>query len=108
MARAHSALVKACTELLTLRGAVAIPITTILVPIPGQEERKGRLRSAPSGTSDILACYRGRFLAIECKTHKDSLSKPQQDFFAKVAAAGGQAWMIRDVLELDLKLGRQA
>lgn len=46
-------------------------------------------KSGLTGSSDILACIKGRFVGIECKTGKGSLSTPQRRFRDAVAKAGG-------------------
>jgi VRR-NUC domain. len=42
-----------------------------------------------SGVSDIVVCYEGLYIAIECKAGKNKLSELQKMFLEKVAAAGG-------------------
>jgi len=43
--------------------------------------REGKpFKSGLTGSSDILACIKGRFIGIECKTGKGSLSTPQRRF----------------------------
>jgi len=49
-----------------------------------------------SGVSDIVACYEGLYVAIECKAGKNKLSELQKMFLEKVAAAGGAALMINE------------
>ena len=49
-----------------------------------------------SGVSDIVACYEGLYIAIECKANKNKLSELQKMFLEKVAAAGGLALMINE------------
>ena len=61
------------------------------------------------GVSDILGCYKGRFLAIEVKTPGGRTSPEQERFLANVNDAGGIAFVahsIYDVIEkLELKKG---
>jgi len=53
-------------------------------------DRNGRpFKAGLTGSSDILACIKGRFVGIECKTGKGSLSTPQRRFRDAVAKAGG-------------------
>ena len=47
------------------------------------------IRGAERGTSDILACYRGRYLAIEVKYGRGKPSPAQLDFGRTVRDAGG-------------------
>jgi len=49
-----------------------------------------------SGVSDIVVCFDGRFIAIECKAGKNKLSELQKMFQEKVAAAGGLALVINE------------
>ncbi len=43
------------------------------------------------GISDILACYKGYFLAIEVKSTGAKPSPDQEDFLQRVIKAGGHA-----------------
>lgn len=43
----------------------------------------------PVGTPDLLACYRGRFIAIEVKQYDNRLSEVQQHALEMISAAGG-------------------
>lgn len=56
--------------------------------------------AASAGVSDILCCYRGRFVAIECKApgKTGNVSELQAAFLAAVEAAGGVA-IVADSLE---------
>lgn len=49
-----------------------------------------------NGVSDIVACYQGMYIAIECKAGKNKLSELQKVFLESVAAAGGLAVMINE------------
>lgn len=49
------------------------------------------------GVSDIIACYKGRFIAIEVKTEKGRVSDAQQQFLEAVTASGGVAILARSV-----------
>ena len=57
----------------------------------------GGYRSAPKkGVSDVLACWRGRFIAIEVKIGKDRLSNEQIGFIRNIQHVGGIAFIARD------------
>ena len=61
------------------------------------------MRGADAGTSDIIACYRGRYLAIECKIGRNKPTAKQIDFLDSVREAGGIAlvsWDIDSVIQL--------
>ena len=55
-----------------------------------------------SGVSDIVVCYEGQYIAIECKAGKNKLSELQKMFQEKVAAAGGLALVINEENVMDL------
>ena len=52
--------------------------------------------SAKKGVSDVLACYRGRLIAVEIKIGKDKLSPEQTGFIENVRHAGGIAFVATD------------
>ena len=54
---------------------------------------------APAGTSDIVCCWRGRFVAIEVKAGNNQPTEKQKAFLNKVIAAGGIA-LVANSLEL--------
>lgn len=59
-------------------------------------------KSGLTGSSDILACIRGRFIGIECKTGTGSLSTPQRRFRDAVVRHGGifiEARSVEQVVE---------
>ena len=49
-----------------------------------------------SGVPDIIACYRGQFLSIECKAGKGKTTALQEAEMAKIRAAGGSTLVIRE------------
>jgi hypothetical protein len=51
----------------------------------------------PAGFSDLFGCYQGRFVAIEVKSRRGSLSEAQGSFLASVQANGGLAGVARSV-----------
>ena len=54
-------------------------------------------RTAPKkGVSDILACWKGRLIAIEIKIGKDRLSDEQIGFIKNIEHAGGIAFVLKD------------
>lgn len=64
-------------------------------------EYKGRKRfvrfTNRPGCSDIIACWRGRFVAIEVKRDGGAATLRQQQFMAEVRRAGGIAFVARSV-----------
>src|SRR3990167_3031974 len=54
-------------------------------------------RTAPKkGVSDILACYKGRLVAVEIKIGKDRLSDEQIGFMRNIQHVGGIAFVATD------------
>ena len=60
-----------------------------------------------SGVPDIICCYKGRFLAIECKAGKNKPTLLQEAEMEKIRTAQGVAMVINedniDLLEQILK-----
>lgn len=60
-----------------------------------------------SGVPDIICCYKGRFLAIECKAGKNKPTPLQEAEIEKIRSAQGVAMVINedniDLLEQILK-----
>lgn len=52
------------------------------------------------GFPDILACYRGIFVALEVKTAKGKTTRQQEQVMAKINAGGGWAYAVRSVPEV--------
>jgi Holliday junction resolvase len=57
-----------------------------------------------SGVPDIICCYMGAFIAIECKTIKGKLTALQERELLRIRRAGGQSFMVNEDLLDDLKL----
>ena len=98
-------LVKACLELLKLRGVMAWRNNT------GSAMRGGRqIRFGYKGSSDIIgimplnSSMPGSFLAVECKTDKGKLRREQKLFLEAIREAGGYAVVTSDVRVLDMLL----
>ena len=59
------------------------------------------------GVSDILGCYRGRFIAFEVKRDSKGVATPLQiNFLKKTRAAGGVAALVHSVEEVETILDR--
>jgi len=52
--------------------------------------------SAKKGVSDVLACFRGRLIAVEVKIGKDRLSDEQKGFIRNIEHADGRAMVATD------------
>ena len=48
------------------------------------------------GIPDIICCYRGQFLGIECKAGKNKTTALQEAEMAKIRAAGGSTLVINE------------
>ena len=58
------------------------------------DQKAGAYRTAAKkGVSDVLACFRGRLIAIEVKIGKDRLSEEQIGFMSNITHAGGVAFV---------------
>ena len=49
-----------------------------------------------SGVPDIVACYHGRFVGIECKAGKSKPTKLQQKNLTAIDTAGGIAMVVNE------------
>ena len=90
----ESAVQKSILRYLTLRGALPVRVNSGAAKA---DDRFVRFNGSP-GCSDILACYRGRFLALEVK--RDGKGKPtdlQSSFIGEVVRAGGVALVVWEV-----------
>lgn len=83
MSRTPEGAVKAkCVELLKSYGAY------YFYPVTGGYGR--------SGIPDIIVCYYGKFLGIECKVGANKPSPLQEREMANIIDAGGDAMVIRE------------
>lgn len=87
----------AILDYLTLRGAVATRVNSGGFVIKGDAKARF-VRGAPAGTADIIACYRGRYVAIEVKFGRGKATVAQIDWGCKVRDAGG-VYIIANSLE---------
>ena len=56
-----------------------------------------------SGIPDIISCYKGLFIGIECKIGKNKMSKLQEEHRDQILAAGGihiLAYKLEDVIKI--------
>jgi Holliday junction resolvase len=49
-----------------------------------------------SGVPDIVCCYRGNFIGIECKAGKNTTTALQDRELSKIEEAGGRAMVINE------------
>lgn len=95
-------LVNAIIDYIALTGGLAVRINSgmQIIEDPATGQRRA-FKGAAKGTSDILACIRGRFYAIECKLSGNKPTAHQQDFLDRAATAGAiaiVAYSIEDVV----------
>ena len=84
-------------QIITDRGGVATRVNSG----GAISKRGGRIKLAEAGTSDIIACYRGQYLAIEVKYLDGKVSKEQEEFGVRVEAAGGWFVVVRGLSNFD-------
>ena len=49
-----------------------------------------------AGVPDIIGCYRGMFVAFECKAGKNKPTPLQQKNIDAIAAQGGAVWVVNE------------
>lgn len=62
------------------------------------KEHGGQFGTA--GIPDIIVCYKGRFIAFECKRKNDKLTILQKITLNKMLKAGGIALVVTDVKQV--------
>ena len=70
------------------RDCFAIRVNTMGIPLHGRE---GFRPSPMKGIADILVCIKGKFVAIELKSDKGTLSTEQETFLEGITKTGGFA-----------------
>lgn len=101
------ALVAAIRDYLAMRQAITVRVNSGMKVIPPDEPggRKRVFRGAEKGTSDILACIGGRFVAIEAKMPGNKTTPAQEAFLESVREAGGVAIVAYSIDDVDDGLG---
>lgn len=92
-------LVKAVIELITLKGGVAVRVNAGMRVIEEADGSTRVFKGAAKGTADVLALFRGRFLAVECKMGNNQASEDQLSFLDTVYQSGGMAMILRDSID---------
>jgi hypothetical protein len=93
----ETALVGAIKQFLELAGALVIRVNSgAFAGSHNGRRRFVKLNSEP-GCSDLLACYRGRFVALEVKKPGKHATPIQESFLAGVRAAGGLAAVVTSI-----------
>lgn len=65
-----------------------------VIPLPAEAH-------SVKGNPDFVACYKGRFLAIEAKTREGTLSDWQKERLVRIRRAGGYALVCRSVKDVE-------
>jgi hypothetical protein len=91
----------AILDLISLRGGVVTRINSGSMLAKSQTDRVYRVQLADKGTSDIIALYKGVYLAIEVKFGKGKPTPEQIEFLESVARAGGVGLVAYDVDYVD-------
>jgi len=90
----------ACINLIRKRGGIVTRVNsggTIA-------KRGGHLSLAEKGTSDLIACFGGKYLAIEVKDTGKVATSDQREFGRMVNRAGGIFLVIDDIDKLSREL----
>jgi Holliday junction resolvase len=56
-----------------------------------------------SGVPDIIVCFKGRFIGIECKAGSNKPTALQENELKKIRAAGGNAFVVNEDSYVGLK-----
>jgi len=80
---------QAIIDLIRLHGGVVTRINSGSMLAKSQTDRVYRVQLADKGTSDLIALYKGVYLAIEVKFGKGIPTPEQIAFLESVAKAGG-------------------
>lgn len=70
----------------------------VVARVPGN---RGKMKT---GTSDVLGCYKGRFLAIEIKAATGKLTDEQAEFIFAIRSNGGIAFIARSIADVENNL----
>jgi hypothetical protein len=98
MSQLETGIVNSCMEWLQWR---KIPSVRVYAGGLNREGRYIRQRHVEPGTSDILACVKGRFVAVEVKTEPGKVSEVQLRWMQSIIDHGGEAAVVRSVYDLE-------
>lgn len=90
---------QAIIALLRIHGAYVLRINSGAVPIVGKGGKR-MFRGAVAGTPDIIACYKGKFVAIEVKRGKNEPTELQKARHEEIRRADGIVRVMRDPEEV--------
>jgi hypothetical protein len=99
-------LVKPALQLLALRGVFAWRNNSGAICATSNGKRRFVRFGGMPGSADVLGVLPGgRFLGIELKKPGGKPTAKQEAFLAAVRAAGGVAWVVSSLAELEARLG---
>ena len=87
---------KAIIDLIRLKGGIATRVNSGSM-ISKRNDRTYCVQLADKGTSDIIALYKGVYLAIEVKFGEGKLKPEQEAFLKSVAESGGVGLVAYDI-----------
>jgi hypothetical protein len=97
-------IVQAIIQYITMLGGVAIRVNSGMRLTQDSNGSTRVFRGAPKGTSDVLFCYRGLFVACEVKTRTGKTSPEQEEFLQRVREAGGMGIVARSIDDVEAAL----
>lgn len=101
---------RACVSLLkTLPPPPRGPWSTAVNPLPGTSARQGaqaKLLGLRAGTPDLILLWQGRFIGIELKAKRGTVSKEQASARDEIVNADGLWFCIRTIDEFAALLSR--
>ena len=97
----ESDLVRDVVAYITMTGGVPTRVNSGFRVLEDAQGKQRVFRGAEKGTSDIIACIGGRYVAIECKIEPNKPTQAQLDFLERVRSSGGVgivAYSLDDVM----------
>jgi len=108
-AERESDIQRTCFQFLELNGAVVVRVNSggmKVAATPTAKERFVKFNSG-KGTSDLIACIEGKFVACEVKSADGTLRPDQRAFLDRVTKAGGLGLVVRSLTELRAALAAE-
>jgi Holliday junction resolvase len=87
---------QAIIDLIRMRGGIATRVNSGSM-ISKRGDKTYKVMLADKGTSDIIALYKGMYIAIEVKHGKNDATREQLDFLREVAERGGVGLVAYDI-----------
>lgn len=97
----------ACLGWLALQGALVIRTNSGLLVAEHKGKRRAVRFNNQPGCSDAVCCYRGRFVGLEIKRPGGRLTLLQKAFLDAVRLAGGLAFVVRSLEELQAAIAAE-